>query len=157
MGFLFDFLIPALIVVGVAFVWFRALFSKFIPPARGRGVQTPRQAEPHPRSLASSGGFERATPASQTPTRNVPAQRQWQGYEPTEDVEKPRPKKPEPQANNQAGWMQRHPRVAETPQARLLARALDNPESTRTAFLIKEVLDEPVSMREGVTSADRRM
>lgn len=147
MGFLFDFLIPALIILGVAFVWFRALFSKFIPPSVGKGAQGPRRAAPHPRSLASSGGYEREPAAPQGPTRNVPAQRQWQGYEPTEDVEKPRPNKPAPQTNRQAGWMQRHPRVAETPQARLLAKALDNPESTRTAFLIKEVLEPPVSMR----------
>lgn len=147
MGFLFDVLIPALIILGVAFVWFRALFSRFLPPGLGRRSQDAHREPPHPRSLDSSGGFERGAPAPQGPTRNVPGQRQWQGYEPTEDVEKPRAKKPEPQTNKQAGWMQRHPRVAETPQARLLAKALDNPESTRTAFLIKEVLDPPVSMR----------
>lgn len=147
MGFLFDFLIPGLIILGVAFVWFRALFSKFLPPGSGRGPQGARPAAPHPRSLASSGGFERGAQASQGPTRNVPVQRQWEGYEPTEDVEKPRPRRPETPATTPPDFMQRHPRVAETPQARLLARALDNPESTRTAFLIKEVLDPPVSMR----------
>ena len=149
MGFLFDFLIPALIILGVAFVWFRALFSKFIPRGLPGAPRVPRGTAPHPRSLASSGGFQagKTAPQAQAPTRNVPAQRQWQGYESTGDVEAARPRKPEPQTNAESGWLQRHPRVAETAQARLLAKALDNPESARTAFLIKEVLEPPVSMR----------
>lgn len=148
MGFLFDFLIPALIILGVAFVWLRALLSKFIPQGRPGATRVPGSRDAHPRSLASSGGFERTTGASQAVTRNVPAQRQWQDDELSEDVEKARPRRPEPQTNEQAGWMQRHAHVAETPQARMLAQALSNPQSTRTAFLIKEVLDPPVSMRD---------
>ena len=145
MGVLFDVLIPALIILGVGFVWLRALLSKFIPPGTGAA----RPPAPHPRSFASSGGAPRPqTVATEQPVRQVPAQRAWDGYEPTGDVEKARPRNPQGQTNKQSGWMQRHPRVAETAQARLLAKALDSPESTRTAFLIKEVLEPPVSMRQ---------
>lgn len=148
MGFLFDFFIPALIILAVAFVWLRALLSKFIPPGRPGAPQVPRGTAPHPRSLASSGGFQAEKPAPQAVTRSVPTQRQWQGYEPTGDVEAARPLRQASQTNAESGWLQRHPRVAETAQARLLAKALDNPASARTAFLIKEVLEPPVGLRE---------
>lgn len=147
MGFLFDVVIPALIILGVALVWFRAIFSNFLPTGRGSGQGAGRQGGPHPRSLDASGGYE--TPAQRSaPTRNVPAGRRWEGYEAVEQVEEPRPRRQATVAAAAAGPAANKPaRGATTPQARMLARALENPEAVRTAFLVKEILDPPVGMR----------
>lgn len=136
MGFLFDVLIPALIILGVAFVWLRTLFSRFLPgQMRGGGSQR-RGTVGSPRSFMESGG---AAP----PARQVGAQARDESLESRVDLEhlEDRPARPARE--------RREPVPEARPaSAHRIRRALGSTDSLRTAFMVKEVLDPPLSMRE---------
>ncbi len=136
MGFLLDFLIPALIIGGVAFIWLRTLFSRFLPGrTRGGGPQR-RGMVGSPRSFMESGG---AVP----PVRQGVSHAREDSLELRVDLAHVEDRPARPVRDR------REPAPAAGPSsARRIRRAIGGKESIRTAFLVKEVLEPPVSMRE---------
>lgn len=131
MGVLFDALIPALIILGVAFVWLRTLLSRFLPPRGGAG----QAVAGSPRSFMESGGM--VQPARRpAPTSASDSLETRVDLAHVED----RPARPARERSEPAP-------VAKPPSTRRIRRALGSREAVRTAFLVKEVLDPPVSMR----------
>ena len=134
MGFLFDVLVPTVIILGVAFVWFRTLLTRFLP-ARMRGTARPKVVG-SPRSLMESGGF---SPVVRRPAKPAPAD----SLETRVDLVhvEDRPARPARDRSEPAP-------TAKPTRAHRIRRALGSRESLRTAFMVKEVLEPPVSMRE---------
>jgi hypothetical protein len=145
-GLIFDVLIPVLIILAIAFVWFRSMLATFLPMMRRKDRPGGARSSDHPRSLTSSGGFQRSEPAPQK-AASVSLERRRDVSELVEDVERIRHRPRQSGSSPQKQMMQGQHRTSASPQAQMLARALGSPESTRTAFLIKEVLDPPVGMR----------
>lgn len=148
MGFFFDILIPAVIIIAVASVWFGTLFSRFLP--RGR----PRQAVPpapwarnaseqgaNPRSFSESGGAERSSrPRPAAPLRSMTASY----VADTEGIENRERRSTGPKPGTRSAPP---PRPGAPPAANRIRQALRDRQSVRTAVMVKEVLDPPVGMR----------
>lgn len=153
MGLLFDLLIPAIIIFAVLFIWLRALLVRFIPPRPGSAADGRLNPTPHPRSFSQSGGMESASPGRQVVSQEGrPAVRSFQGEQRRQQQE------PSPQGIREAsqgtrrGMQMRASATTEKPgrrgpHARRIRQALESRQSVQTAFMLKEVLDRPVSAR----------
>lgn len=132
MGAIFDLLIPVLIVVGIAWGAFRAI--------RDRGKSEPRRVNAlYPRSFAS--GPSEVEVAAVPPERFTRVARQQQ------DRDADLPQRP----------VERSEQAKAVPSRKgPLRRVLRNPESIRTAFILKEVLDSPIGLRTNERPSDRR-
>jgi hypothetical protein len=153
MGFLFDFLVPAIIIFAVLFIWLRALLVRYIPPRPGSAADGRLNPTPHPRSFSQSGGLEGGPGGRQVVSQEGrPAVRSFQGEQ------RRQPQEPSPQGlreasqNTRRGMQMRPPSTSagsgrRGPQANRIRQALESRQSVQTAFMLKEVLDRPVSAR----------
>lgn len=148
MGFFFDVLIPALIIIAVALVWFGTLFSRFLPRGLPRKVVPPgpwtRNAPgqgTNPRSFSESGGADYPAPARPAAAeRSLPAS-YVESTVGIEDLER-RPVRSQPGTPSVAP-----PSPGASRAANRIRLALRDRDSVRTAVMVKEVLDPPVGMR----------
>jgi hypothetical protein len=133
MGVLFDLLIPLLIILGIAWAALRSFMD------RGKG-EPPRVNALRPgASVAERTSMER--PARENVVS--PASYTRDPVEAPREVQEPR------RRASQAST------ISSSTRARALRRTLRNPESFRTAFILKELLGPPVGLGKDEHPADR--
>jgi hypothetical protein len=152
MGFLFDFLVPAIIIFAVLFIWLRALLVRYIPPRPGSAADGRLNPTPHPRSFSQSGGLEGTPSGRQVVSQEGrPAVRSFQGEQRRQQDHSPQGLR-EASQSSRRGMQMRAPSTTggagrRGSHARRIHQALENRQSVQTAFMLKEVLDRPVSAR----------
>ena len=145
MGFVFDVLIPAIIILAIGFIWLRTLFSQFLPKSwRPSGSPAGRVpgAGSSPRSFTESGGtFESAPPGRMA--RHIQT-----SNDTVEDVAGIENRAPAPLRSQRERPVAEQPLEVRGDASEKVRRALGSPASIRTSFIVKEVIDPPITMRD---------
>ena len=120
-------IVSLIVLVAIAWFFLRVQLADLVETLRGR------RRSVSPRSLEASGGYQAQPPPLSRMQRNAPA---------------------DPPAGNERPWRREQPVQAPAGRRRntgigtQVRRQLRSPESAKMAFVMREVLDTPIGMRD---------